>query len=219
MGKMFLKELLLHILGKEMAYKRYFYRNGKKFGPYYYESYRDKNGDVKKRYIGKINPDKKKIPVGKLVLGGLILFVVLIVSAQVLLWETGDGLRETGDGFVGSVKGFASNSISRIVGFVVDGSQSSPLQVLSEEGKIADGSPSADDSQQEVVDDSSADADEGLVDEVVVSQEGVVDEDIVVVLGGVEEIVDEVDENVSAVLDENDSVDENVSEVDENERG
>jgi hypothetical protein len=40
-----------------MAYKRFFYRNGKKFGPYYYESYRDKSGKIKKRYIG-MNPDK-----------------------------------------------------------------------------------------------------------------------------------------------------------------
>jgi len=35
-----------------MAYIRYFKRNGKVFGPYYYESYRDKNGKVKKRYVG-----------------------------------------------------------------------------------------------------------------------------------------------------------------------
>ncbi|MBT3985782.1 hypothetical protein HOE91_05795 [archaeon] len=41
-----------------MAYKRYFYRNGKKFGPYYYESYRDEDGKVKKKYIGTTNPDK-----------------------------------------------------------------------------------------------------------------------------------------------------------------
>jgi len=40
-----------------MAYKRFFYRNGKRFGPYYYESYRDKSGKIKKRYIG-MNPDK-----------------------------------------------------------------------------------------------------------------------------------------------------------------
>ncbi|MBI2046705.1 hypothetical protein HYT26_00880 [Candidatus Pacearchaeota archaeon] len=34
-----------------MVYKRYVYKRGKRFGPYYYESYRD--GDkVKKRYLG-----------------------------------------------------------------------------------------------------------------------------------------------------------------------
>jgi hypothetical protein len=41
-----------------MAYKRYFYRNGKKFGPYYYESYRDENGKVKKKYVGTEDPDE-----------------------------------------------------------------------------------------------------------------------------------------------------------------
>src|SRR3989339_1442984 len=34
-----------------MAYKRYFYKNGKTYGPYYYESYRDENGKVRKRYV------------------------------------------------------------------------------------------------------------------------------------------------------------------------
>jgi len=44
-----------------MAYKRYFYRNGKKIGPYYYESYRDKTGKVKKRYVGTKNPDSPTV--------------------------------------------------------------------------------------------------------------------------------------------------------------
>jgi len=43
-----------------MAYKRYVKRGGKVCGPYYYESYRDKNGKVKKRYIGTIKPHSKK---------------------------------------------------------------------------------------------------------------------------------------------------------------
>jgi len=34
-----------------MAYKKYIYKNGKRFGPYYYESYRDKNGKIRKRYV------------------------------------------------------------------------------------------------------------------------------------------------------------------------
>jgi len=47
--------------GKEgMAYKKYIYRNGKKFGPYYYESYRDASGKVRKKYKGTTNPDKEK---------------------------------------------------------------------------------------------------------------------------------------------------------------
>ena len=42
-----------------MAYARYFKRNGKTFGPYYYESYRDKNGKIKKKYVGTEDPGKK----------------------------------------------------------------------------------------------------------------------------------------------------------------
>ena len=38
-----------------MAYKRYVKRGGKVCGPYYYESYRDKSGKVKKRYVGLTN--------------------------------------------------------------------------------------------------------------------------------------------------------------------
>ncbi len=38
-----------------MAYKKFHYRGGKKYGPYYYESYR-KDGKVKRKYIG----DKKE---------------------------------------------------------------------------------------------------------------------------------------------------------------
>src|SRR3989338_305796 len=34
-----------------MVYKRYIYRDGKRFGPYYYHTYRDKHGKTHSRYI------------------------------------------------------------------------------------------------------------------------------------------------------------------------
>ena len=37
---------------KEMVHKKYIKRDGKVFGPYYYENYRE-NGVIKTRYIGK----------------------------------------------------------------------------------------------------------------------------------------------------------------------
>jgi len=57
---MFIYSSLVIIMKKEvnMAYKKYKYKNGKRFGPYYYESYRDEDGNVKKRYVGTKNPDK-----------------------------------------------------------------------------------------------------------------------------------------------------------------
>ena len=49
-----------------MAYKKFIKRGGKSFGPYYYESYRDKNGIVKKRYLGVVDPDGGKKKAGSL---------------------------------------------------------------------------------------------------------------------------------------------------------
>ena len=43
-----------------MAYRKFIKRGDKTFGPYYYESYRDKNGKVKTKYIGNSAPDKRE---------------------------------------------------------------------------------------------------------------------------------------------------------------
>ncbi|MFA4960864.1 MAG: hypothetical protein WC548_04345, partial [Candidatus Pacearchaeota archaeon] len=42
-----------------MSYKRVVEKRGKSYGPYIYESYRDKDGKVKKRYLGKVESKKK----------------------------------------------------------------------------------------------------------------------------------------------------------------
>ena len=41
-----------------MSYKRVVKKKGKSYGPYIYESYRDENGKVKKRYLGKLEEKK-----------------------------------------------------------------------------------------------------------------------------------------------------------------
>ncbi len=43
-----------------MVFKRYIKKRGQTFGPYYYESYRDKDGIVRKRYLGTELPKKFK---------------------------------------------------------------------------------------------------------------------------------------------------------------
>ncbi|MFH1358784.1 MAG: LamG domain-containing protein, partial [archaeon] len=43
-----------------MVFKRYIKRGGKVYGPYYYKSYRDKNGIVRKKYLGITDPTKDK---------------------------------------------------------------------------------------------------------------------------------------------------------------
>jgi hypothetical protein len=67
-----------------MVYKRYIKKkNGKVFGPYYYESYRDKNGKVRTRFIkgpGKKNKIFNKIKKRKTILVTLLLvFMVLVI--------------------------------------------------------------------------------------------------------------------------------------------
>jgi hypothetical protein len=41
-----------------MVYKRYIKRDGKTFGPYYYESYRDSSGNIRSRYLKDYKPKK-----------------------------------------------------------------------------------------------------------------------------------------------------------------
>src|SRR3989344_5100651 len=43
-----------------MVFKRYIKRGGKVYGPYYYESYRDKSGKVHKKYCGTTEGAQKK---------------------------------------------------------------------------------------------------------------------------------------------------------------
>ena len=59
-----------------MVYKKYITKDGKRFGPYLYESYRDEKGDVKTRYVSGPE-DSQKISARFFVLFG-ILAVVLI---------------------------------------------------------------------------------------------------------------------------------------------
>ena len=44
-----------------MVFKRYIKKGGKLYGPYYYKSFRDKNGIVRKRYIGTSLPKKERL--------------------------------------------------------------------------------------------------------------------------------------------------------------
>jgi len=61
-----------------MGHQRYVVKNGKVYGPYTYHSYRDENGDVKKRYLGKAQREVKK---GEL-LSVSFFILVFLVSAS-----------------------------------------------------------------------------------------------------------------------------------------
>jgi len=58
-----------------MGHQRYVIKNGKVYGPYTYHSYRDENGNVKKRYLGKHQEEHKK---GELVSVSFFVLVFLV---------------------------------------------------------------------------------------------------------------------------------------------
>ncbi|VVB78602.1 Right handed beta helix region [uncultured archaeon] len=60
-----------------MVYKRYIKRNGKVCGPYYYESYRDKNGKVVSKYLPDYKPSRK---VAKTLLFVFLIFVFIVLG-------------------------------------------------------------------------------------------------------------------------------------------
>ena len=57
-----------------MGHKRYVIKNGKVYGPYLYESYRDAHGNVKKRYLGRHSDIKR----------GSLSFVVVMILLMLL---------------------------------------------------------------------------------------------------------------------------------------
>ena len=74
-----------------MVYKKYITRNGKTFGPYYYESYRDKNGNVKSRFIsGPTQKDKVAMKFNNkkfMFVVYFILIVMVIIGIKLFVGE------------------------------------------------------------------------------------------------------------------------------------
>ncbi len=144
-----------------MVYKRYARKNGKIYGPYFYESYRE-NGVVKKRYIGAEDPSnpfvpqKSRLPVVLLVvvllgliLTGFVLYHSLTGSVVLeteknyalnqpltgvlhLTIEEGDSLDEDSPVFVSLKKDSAVLSENTITLSEFIGLQSSPVEVSNE---------------------------------------------------------------------------------------
>jgi len=119
-----------------MAYKKYLKRNGKRVGPYYYESYRDENGKVKKRYLGTKNPDKKVSPTKKyrklLIILGVVLALIVVGVVILNLQVTGRVTENIDKVIVGDkidlniistgVSPFPADNINKRMEFDVEGS-------------------------------------------------------------------------------------------------
>jgi hypothetical protein len=112
-----------------MAYKRYFYRNGKRFGPYYYESYRDNSGKVKKRYIGTTDPDEKKYsrkkpnkktvtPTRQIFILSMI-FILVALSFFVVLSSFQNTDVYSTQNFISALKEKATNPI-KLIGLTIE---------------------------------------------------------------------------------------------------
>lgn len=108
-----------------MVYKRYIYRNGKRFGPYYYQTYRDKDGKTHSKYIeepkepravtqNKSNPStfKQHKTLFILLVAIAFIFIALIVVNQTISNSTSTDVNQRGFSF----KNLASNVKSFFTG-------------------------------------------------------------------------------------------------------
>jgi len=86
-----------------MAHRKYIKRDGKVFGPYYYENYREK-GVTKTKYLGK-NTVKEKKSGKKLIIILFFIALLLIFGVVAFLSEKDQGLKEY-FGELSSEKGF-----------------------------------------------------------------------------------------------------------------
>ncbi|MEK6926095.1 MAG: hypothetical protein AABW50_02345, partial [Nanoarchaeota archaeon] len=77
-----------------MVFKRYIYRNGKRFGPYYYHN-KKVDGKVISNYVGTSDPKNKKTIKIAIIVLSIISIVLLVYVASVLkLFPTGEALRD-----------------------------------------------------------------------------------------------------------------------------
>ncbi len=126
-----------------MVYKRYIYRDGKRFGPYYYHTYRDKDGKTHSRYVSEEheisavthrNRFAHNIKEHKtlFILLGAMLLIILAISFLSYQYSE-QKISGTGDkGF--SFGGFVKGIYSFVTGFTTEGSEPSAPDSSSDSG-------------------------------------------------------------------------------------
>lgn len=62
-----------------MVHKRYVKKGGKTYGPYYYKTVRDKDGNVKNVYLGSAEKDKRNVVQPKFLYLFLSLFFIVVI--------------------------------------------------------------------------------------------------------------------------------------------
>ncbi len=126
---------------KRVVYKRYIYRDGKKFGPYYYHTYRDKYGNTHSKYIeepSKISAvtghaHKKSIfkshPLMFILSGAILIFILGIFYLN--SYYSSQGGFEGQQGVSGFEKIF-NNVKSFVTGYTSEGSPEPIIEIPSE---------------------------------------------------------------------------------------
>ncbi len=136
-----------------MVYKRYIKRGDKVFGPYYYESYRDSEGNIVSKYLKDYKP-KKKTPFFLIFLCSVIL--ILGVFSFISYGENSFDKEKLG---FEKIFDSISKSYSSLTGFMVEDSEG-----VSSEREISTGSKS-------LTDESFSNSEEGNVEEEITSDE------------------------------------------------
>src|SRR3989344_6447273 len=170
-----------------MSYKRVVKKKGKSYGPYVYESYRDSDGKVKKRYLGKVE-DKKKLSSSF-----IFLFCLLLIVGS----YTTDFLVNDGS--------ISKNVISKITGFSVEEgdfvesvSESVQVQEEDNDGPIIE-------EEQKVFEEVEEESDSSNVEQINLVDEEAVEEEIIV--GG------EIEETNETIIDEQNEIYEVINET------
>src|SRR3989338_5185284 len=170
-----------------MSYKRVVKKKGKSYGPYVYESYRDSDGKVKKRYLGKVE-DKKKLSSSF-----IFLFCLLLIVGS----YTTDFLVNDGS--------ISKNVISKITGFSVEEgdfvesvSESVQVQEEDNDGPIIE-------EEQKVFEEVEEESDSSNVEQINLVDEQAVEEEIIV--GG------EIEETNETIIDEQNEIYEVINET------
>jgi hypothetical protein len=90
-----------------MSYKRVVEKRGKSYGPYVYESYRDKDGKVKKRYLGKASRKTSSLKYFYFAVAVLAFFLFLIIGYSTFFNGQGNGNEESFAQFIGRLTGLS----------------------------------------------------------------------------------------------------------------
>ena len=177
-----------------MVYKKYIYRNGKKHGPYYYESYRE--GDsIKKRYLGTSYSTQKNY-----------LFYLIIAFALVL-----------GVNFF--YYSFTGHTLVEDISDNLEGSDSVD-EVLDESSLVDEGLSEVVEGDSDIISEEELpeDLNESILED---SNESIVEEDLNVSINSsnIDEVINGslVEDDLNVTLDENVSIESNVSEINSTE--